>query len=41
MTELAQPQPKPRFRRLRALLQNPITVKELRSRMRYMSPPLL
>lgn len=32
MTELTQPQP--RFRRLRALLQNPITVKELRSRMR-------
>lgn len=34
MTDLAQPQPKPRFRRIRALLQNPITVKELRSRMR-------
>ncbi len=34
MTELTQPQPKPQFRRLRALLQNPITVKELRSRMR-------
>jgi ABC-type transport system involved in multi-copper enzyme maturation permease subunit len=34
MTELTQPQPKSRFRRLRALLQNPITVKELRSRMR-------
>ncbi|MCP4426942.1 MAG: hypothetical protein GY803_20830 [Chloroflexi bacterium] len=34
MTELTHPQPKLRFRRLRALLQNPITVKELRSRMR-------
>lgn len=34
MTDLTQSQPKPRFRRLRALLQNPITVKELRSRMR-------
>jgi ABC-2 type transport system permease protein len=34
MSELAELQPKPRRRRLRALTQNPITVKELRSRMR-------
>jgi len=34
MSELTEVRPKPRWRRLKALAQNPITVKELRSRMR-------